>query len=199
MRFVIEGEKGKAICNSCGVTTITYSLRNVNFSDKSGTVKDILSGVCDKCHEVITIPAQSTAKIKSEYNRVRKPLEVRVPAHYIDILNIACQKIDSNLDESFFKALVIFYIHDLSTGKISINGFDKLLNSNIAKAKLSKRLSFKITERTENDFGKLIYLLGIKSKSEIIKGIILKINEDIVQPKHPKHLSKLKTLATDFC
>ncbi len=199
MRFVIEGEKGKAICNSCGVTTITYSLRDVDFSDKSGTVKDILSGVCDKCYEVITIPAQSTARIKSEYNRVRKPLEVRVPAHYIDILNLACQKIDSNLDESFFRALVIFYIHDLSTGKISIKGFEKLLDSSISKAKLSKRLSFKITQKTENDFIKLIYLLGIKSKSEIIKGIILKINEDIVQPRHPKHLTKLKTLATAFC
>lgn len=199
MRFVIEGEKGKAICNSCGVTTITYSLRNVDFSDKSGTVKDILAGVCDRCNEVVSIPAQSTAKIKAEYNRVRKPLEVRVPAHYIDILNLACQKIDSNLDESFFKALVIFYIHDLSTGKISVKDFEKLLDSNIAKAKLSKRLSFKISEKTEKDFIKLISLLGIKSKSEIIKGIILKINEDIVQPKHPKYLSKLKTLATAFC
>lgn len=73
MRFVKEGEKSKALCNSCGVTEITYLLKNVDFSDKSGTIKDILVGVCDKCDEIITIPAQSTAQIKSEYNKIRKP------------------------------------------------------------------------------------------------------------------------------
>ncbi len=198
MRFVKEGEKGKAICNLCGVTTITYSLRNVDFSDKSGTVKDILTGVCDNCKEVISIPAQSTAKIKAEYNKVRKSIEVRVPAHFIDILDIACQKIDKNLDESFFRAIVMFYIHSLNSGDIIAKDIKKLLSSDFAKAKSSKRLSFKITEKTEKEFINLIYLLGLKNKSDIIKGIILKINEDIVQPKHPKHLNKLKSIASAF-
>lgn len=198
MRFVKEGEKGKAICNSCGLTTTTYLLRDVDFSDKSGTVKGILAGVCDVCNEVIVIPAQSTAKIKTEYNKVRKSIEVRVPAHYVDILDMACQKIDSNLDESFFKALVIYYIHSLNMMKFPAKDFEKLLNSDIAKAKSSKRLSFKITEKTEKEFISLISSLGLKNKSDIIKGIILKINEDIVQPKQPKHLNKLKSLATAF-
>lgn len=198
MRFVKEGEKSKAICDSCGLTEITYLLRNVDFNDKSGVVKDILVGVCGKCEEIISIPAQSTAQIKSEYNKIRKPVEVRVPAHYIDILNLACQKIDSNLDESFFKTLVVFYIHYLSKGKINSSDFQDLLNSDIAKAKSSKRLSFKITETTEKEFNSFFSISGLKSKSDIIKGIILKINEDIVQPKQPKYINKLKVLATAF-
>lgn len=72
MRFIKE--KGKGICNSCGVTTTTYLLRDIDFSDKSEKVKDIFVGVCDTCNEIISIPAQSTAKIKAEYNKTRKPL-----------------------------------------------------------------------------------------------------------------------------
>jgi hypothetical protein len=198
MRFVKEGEKSKAVCDNCGLTTITYALRDLDFSDKSGTVKDVLAGVCDTCNEVIVIPAQSTPQIKTEYNKVRKSIEIRVPAHYVDILNQACQKIDSNLDESFFKVLVIFYIHSLSLGEISAKDIEKLLKSDIAKAKSSKRLSFKITQKTEKDFVNLISMFGLKSKSDVVKGIILKINEDIVQPKQPKYLNKLKSLATAF-
>lgn len=199
MRFVKEGEKGKAICNSCGLTNTTYLLRDLPFSDNSGTVKDILAGVCDICNEVVSIPAQSTAKIKAEYNKTRKPLEVRVPAHYIDILILASQKIDKELDESFFKTLVTFYVHKLMKKTTDKATFETLLNSELAKAKSSKRLSFKLTERTEKELSYLISSIGIKNKSELIKGIILKINEDIVQPKTPKYFNELKNLATAFC
>ena len=64
-RVVKEGDKGRAICNSCGLTIITYALRDVDFSDKSGTARGIIAGVCDNCKEVISIPAQSTTKIKT--------------------------------------------------------------------------------------------------------------------------------------
>lgn len=66
MKFINEWDKGKAICSSCVLTTTTYLLRNLDFSDKSWVAKDILSGVCDTCNQVITIPSQSTEKIKSE-------------------------------------------------------------------------------------------------------------------------------------
>ncbi|MFN8672916.1 MAG: hypothetical protein U0457_12645 [Candidatus Sericytochromatia bacterium] len=199
MRFVKENDKGKAVCSSCGLTTITYLLKDVPFSNKSGTVKNILAGVCDKCNEVITIPAQSTAAIKSEYNKTRKPLEIRVPAHYIDILNLACQKIDKDLDESFFKPLLTFYVHGLKKENCIKLDAKILLNSDLAKAKSSKRLSFKLSNKTEKELMELVDYLKIKNKSELIKAIILKINEDIVQSKKPKNFTELKNLAYAFC
>lgn len=68
MRVIKEGDKGKAICHKCGITTTTYNLRDVDFSDNCGIVKNIIASVCDKCNEVVSIPRQSVPKIKNEYN-----------------------------------------------------------------------------------------------------------------------------------
>jgi len=198
MKFVKEGEKGKAICNSCGLTDITYLLRDVDFNDNSGTVKDILVGVCDKCHAIISIPAQSTAKIKKEYDKTRKSLEVRLPAHYLDILAFASQKIDKSLDESFYKALIIFYIHQLKEEKHSKEYFEHLLNSELAKAKSSKRLSFKLSERNQKEFNEIIFSNGIKNISELIKIVILKINDDIIRLNKKKEINTLRNFANIF-
>lgn len=199
MIFIKEGEKGKALCENCGLTTTTYKLTNLNFNDNSGTVKDLLAGVCDTCNHVVTIPAQSTSQIKLEYNKVRKAIELRVPAHYIDILSFACTKIDSNLDEGFFKILILFYINYLNKNTINDYEFKRLLNSNIAKAKASKRISIKISEKSYIEFNKLFSKSGLKNKSDMIRSIILKINEDIIQAKKPKHIEELKTLASVYC
>lgn len=67
-----EGDKRHVICHNCGKSEATYLLRNVDFSDKSGTVENILSAVCDKCNEVVSIPAQSTTAIKATLDRMNK-------------------------------------------------------------------------------------------------------------------------------
>lgn len=60
------GDKGRAVCSFCkGLVNITYKLRNVNLSEDSGTVKNVLAGVCDNCHKVVSIPSQEAYKIKA--------------------------------------------------------------------------------------------------------------------------------------
>jgi hypothetical protein len=198
MRVVKEGDKGKAVCEFCGLSTTTYALRDVDFSDKRGTVKNIIVGVCDKCGGVASIPSQSVPQIKSEYNKTLKPLETRVPAHFIDILNLAIKKIDKDLDEKFSKTLFLYYLHNFSTGKFSDKNVSKLLESEISKAKLSKRFSIKISKKTEREIDVFITHSGLKSKSDLVKVIILTINNDIVQAPLPKHLSELKKLAAVY-
>jgi len=198
MRVLKEGDKGKAICEVCGLTTTTYALRDVDFSDKRGTVKNIIVGVCDKCKKVASIPSQSVPQIKSEYNKTLKPLETRVPAHFIDILNLAIKKIDNDLDENFAKILFLYYLHNFSTGKFSDKNISNLLDTEIAKAKSSKRFSIKINKRTEREIEIFIAHSGLKNKTDLVKIIILTINNDIVQSPLPKHLSELKKLAAIY-
>ncbi len=198
MRVVKEGDKGRAVCEFCGLTTTTYALRDVDFSDKRGTVKNIIVGVCDNCMGVASIPSQSVPQIKSEYNKTLKPLETRVPAHFIDILNIAVKRIDNELDEGFCKPLFLYYLHNFSNGTFSDKNLPELLNSEIAKAKSSKRFSIKISEKTEKEIEYFINHSGLKSKSDLVKVVILKINSDIVQPLKPKYMNELKSLAAVY-
>lgn len=196
MRLVKEEDKGKAVCSNCGLSNITYRLRDVDFSDKRGTVKNILVGVCDNCGQIVSIPKQSMPLIKSEYNKTLKPLETRVPAHFIDILNIAVKIIDVDLDETFTKQLFLYYLHNLNKGKkYNTSQISKLLNSEIAQAKSSKRFSIKISDKTEKEIEHYVSFWGLKSKSDLVKIIILNIYNDIVEPSEPMHLDELKSIA----
>ncbi|EPY9613438.1 hypothetical protein ACXH30_001235 [Enterobacter cloacae] len=198
MRIVKEGDKRQVICHNCGRSEATYLLRDVDFDDNSGTVKNILAAVCDKCHEVVSIPAQSTPKIKAEYKKTKAPLEVRVPAHYLDVLNIATQKINPELDESFNRYLVLYYIHALSTGHYTQQGLSDLLIADFAKAKASKRLSMRVNASQLAALNSIMSAQHLKKNTDVIKAVILKINEDIVQNKGPEKLTELRNVAAAY-
>lgn len=198
MRIVKEGDKRQVICHNCGRSETTYLLRDVDFDDNSGTVKNILAAVCDKCHEVVSIPAQSTPKIKAEYKKTKAPLEVRVPAHYLDVLNIATQKINPELDESFNRYLVLYYIHALSTGHYAQQGLSDLLIADFAKAKASKRLSMRVNASQLAALNSIMSAQHLKKNTDVIKAVILKINEDIVQNKGPEKLTELRNVAAAY-
>lgn len=198
MKIVKEGDKRQVVCPSCGLSNATYLLRDIDFSDGSGTVKNVLAGVCDVCSEIVSIPKQSTATVQAEYNKIKTPVDLRVPAHYLDILRLASLKIDPTLTDSFNKPLMLYYLHALSSGRYSAQNLAALLNSDLAKAKASKRLSLKLNDKSLLEIEALMVSQGLKSNSEVFKSLILKINEDIVQPKTPKHLSELQNFAAAF-
>lgn len=198
MKIVKEGDKRQVVCPNCGLTHATYTLQDIHFSDQSGTVKNVLAAVCDTCNTVVSIPKQSTAKVRAEYNKSRTPVDVRLPAHYLDILTLAAQRIDPSLTDNFNKPLVLYYLHALSSGRYSAVNLNLLLNSEIAKAKASKRFSVKVNENSLKEIKALMETQGLKNNTDVFKTVILKINEDIVQPKNPKNLPELQSFAAAF-
>lgn len=198
MKIVKEGDKKQVICPSCGLSNATYQLRDIDFSDQSGTVKNVLASVCDSCHQVVSIPKQSTAKVRAEYNKVKTPVDLRIPAHFLDILTLASLKIDPTLTESFNKPLVLYYLHALSSGRYPAQNLSQLLKTDAAKAKASKRLSLKLNTKTMSEVETLMQVQGLKSNTEVFRSLILKINEDIVQTDKPKHLNELQNFAAAF-
>ncbi|MBP2167344.1 hypothetical protein J2125_000536 [Erwinia toletana] len=198
MRIVKEGDTRKVLCHQCGQSTATYRLRDVNFSDGSGMVKNILAGVCDQCDEVVSIPAQCTPQIKTAFEQRKLPLEVRVPAHYLDILNVATQKIDASLNEDFNKALILYYLHALTTGHYPQTQLKMLLSSDLADAKSSKRISMKVSQRQLEELNAIMQQQSMKKNSDVVKAVILKIHEDIIQEKNLAVLPELRGVAAAF-
>lgn len=65
MKIVKEGDKRQVVCSTCGLTQATYTLTDIDFSDGSGSVKNVLAGVCDHCQQVVSLPKQSTESVAS--------------------------------------------------------------------------------------------------------------------------------------
>ncbi|ROR14554.1 hypothetical protein [Erwinia sp. JUb26] len=199
MKIVKEGDTRNVLCHNCGKSTATYLLRDVDFSDRSGTVKNILAAVCHGCQQVVSIPAQCTPQIKHTFDQTRQPLEVRIPAHFLDILSLATQKIDDSLSEEFSKTLILYYLHALTSGRCMQDELKSLLSTELAQAKASKRLSMKITQRQMAALTTLMQQQNLSKISDVVKAVILKINQDLVQGKNLSGLAELRNVAAAFC
>ena len=193
MKILKVGDKEKAICNTCqALTAVTYQLRDVPFSDQGGVVKDVLVGVCDDCDTVAVLPYQSTHKVKQQLAKQRASLEIRVPAHMLDILGLASAELGGNSDFSY--SILKFYLHALSSGQLSAKDMDKFLLTDLAKGKAQKRLSLK-GKNVIHDVQLLKQLVHIDSTSDLIKSVVLKINDDILVNKNAKPIKLLKSFA----
>lgn len=192
MNIVKVGDSQKAACGECqSFQPVTFALRDVPFSDDSGLVKNVLVGVCDTCDAVAVLPHQSTPAVQKQLQVQRKALESRVPAHMIDILNLASTALSGGTE--FVQSLVKYYIYALAVGDMSLEGFTESLKHDLAQGKAQKRLSLKgrkVGEQVET----LKALTELSSTTDIIKGIVLKIHQDVLVNKDEDTLCRLRSI-----
>ncbi|MCP4179143.1 MAG: hypothetical protein GY756_15390, partial [bacterium] len=122
-----------------------------------------------------------------------RPVEVRIPNHFRDILNvISCDFIGSNT--SFAPHILKYYIYGLSKNKISSRKLPSYLNSDLAKGVADKRISLK-----GRDIISHIDILKTTTKidktTDIIKSVILKTKYDILDNNRQKPIKALKGIA----
>jgi len=179
MKIFKEGDTQTAICNHCGQIKGHYALRNLISIETDIMIKNILALVCNNCGATVATPAQSTPAIKYGLS-IKHAIEVRIPAHFVDILNLAVQKIDPGLNENFYKTIMLYYIQLFHSQKKNGHELKSFLNLDIAKAKASKRLSLKINGKQHAVFQEILEKYGFSQQSDFIKMIIIAIYYDIL-------------------
>ena len=196
MKIYKVGDKQKAVCESCqSLTDATFMLRDVPCSDGSGTVKNVLAGVCDSCNEVVLIPHQSTPAIKKQLDTQKKAVETRVPAHMVDMLNLASMELGGSTD--FSNALIKYYLHNLSEQKTSVKGLIKYLESDLAKGVAQKRISLK-GRQVSKEIDNIKFKTSIGSTTDVLKAVVLKINDDVFVHPKTQLINSLKGVAAAF-
>ncbi len=192
MKILKVGDTKKAACNTCeSFQNVTFQLRNTPFSDGSGIVKNVLVGVCNACDSVVVLPHQSTPAVKKQLEKQRKSLESRVPAHMIDILNLASDKLGGSTE--FVPHIMKYYIHALSNNEISSNNISRYLKSDLAKGIAQKRISLK-GRHLEEELILLKKLIKVESTTDLLKIVVLKINDDLLINERPKPMRQLKNI-----
>lgn len=192
MKIFKVGDSLKAACENCkSFENATFQLRDVPFSDGRGIVKQVLVGVCDKCDSVTVLPHQSTPLVKRQLEKRRRPIESRLPAHLIDILNLVTLEIGCSID--FVPNLMKYYIHSLASNQKSARTISRFLKSDLASGKAEKRLSLKGSQ-IYDEINSLKLLLNIENTTDLMKGIILKINDDVLVKQRVKPIEELRNI-----
>lgn len=192
MNILKVGDKKRVACSNCkSFQAVTFKLKDAPFSDGSGIVKNVLVGVCDSCSSVVVLPHQSTPAVKKQLETQRKSLESRVPAHMIDILNLVSDELGGGPES--ISSIMKFYIYLLSSEVVSPRNISRYLKSDLAKGKAQKRISLK-GRRLEGDFLRLKEITKITNTTDLIKSVVLKINDDILVNKRKKPITQLKNI-----
>ena len=192
MKIFKVGESQQAACDKCqSFENATFQLRDVPFSDGDGIVKNVLVGICDKCDSVTVLPHQSTPSVKKQLEQQRRPIESRIPAHMIDILNLVTLEIGGSTD--FVPNLMKYYIHALASNEKTAGTISHYLKSDLATGKADKRLSLK-GRQIYDEVASLKSLSHIDNTTDLMKGIILKINDDVLVKRKVKSIQQLKNI-----
>jgi hypothetical protein len=207
MKLYQPGDTSKAICPHCGkLVTTTFAYRDVPFDDGSGTVKGILSAVCDECDAVVAIPAQSTPAIRRAREVAEIALEVSIPAPEVEILDAAAYRIDPTATTRFRKTLFAFYLQRLRQDEQRADAlrrsFEAWQTSRAERNKRvtsriripNRRLSFKISARTDDDVRWVMAASGM-NRTDTVRSIVMEIEKDLLAPKAPRDLRHLQDIA----
>lgn len=197
MKIRFAGEKSKAMCENCGLVSTTFAYRDVPLAQSGKIVKDILVGVCDQCSSVLSTPAQSTSAIRAEREREQISIEAVLPSPYIEVLDLACQKISTKASQEMRKRLLLFYVHQYATGELdwkdasqAYRDFLPLIPKDIALPK--KRISLRVSRKMADEFDGVV-IAANQSKTSTLKFIIAAIKTDVLDKN--SELKALKTMA----
>lgn len=195
MKIYFSGDKSKAICPCCGLVDTTFKYRDVFLTETKKTVEKILVGVCDKCNQTVSTPAQSTPAIKAVREAATESIEAQLPSPYLEVLDLACYKINPDAAHEMRKRLVLFYIHKYATQEFALKksiqahiDFSKKISVDSPK----KRFSMKVSKKSALEFNKLVSALN-KTKTETLKSILAEIKVDILDGE--KFLPELRVLS----
>lgn len=190
MKIHKVGEKLKGGCDHCKkLVTTTFQLRNVPVKS-GGVVDNLLCSCCDHCGNVVSIPHQSVPRIKELLDSRRCSVEVRLPRHLVDILVLAVDRLTGSEPDRLKDTLIRYYINLAHNEKAMVKTIQKFAQSNLVDGETDSRLSLKVNSIIQTQFNELCSLTGL-SKSLFIKGLILQINDDILQKKKKARINEL--------
>lgn len=196
MKIFKVGETLKAVCESCrSIVNATFALRDVPVNDGHGIVKNVLVGVCGECDCIVLVPQQSVPAITKQLDAKRRAVETRVPAHMVDILNLASSALGANAD--FSSTLIKHYIHRLSHEENAVDNLVAYLESDLATGHAQKRISIK-GRLVLDDLNTLKRRTHLENTTDVLKAVVLKINDDVLITRKPSVLNELRTVAAAF-
>jgi hypothetical protein len=191
-----EGDASKGPCNKCKMLVST-TFRYAPYDFKGHSIPDILQGFCDTCGAPVSIPHQSSFKIKEFRERVSHQVEVRVPSHYTDIL-IAIGTVHKVSKKPNFLCRIVAEHYLLKAnrpdGLMIRRRIVDALKDALSEGKSKDRLSCVFPDTTYNA------LMSIseeekRSSSTIVKGIIVAAKHDLLDNSNSKFAKEFEELA----
>lgn len=193
MRIIEEGARGVALAAERGKVPVVFEYRDLTL-DSGVVVKDILVGVDEETGEVLTIPAQSTPRIKLARQVAKnETFSVRIPLELNDVLWGVSYELGAN-PTKFNAALIRFYLHEATDSRTMARRLKKLSTSDLAVKASKARLTLRSDSDLLNRVKQVEEREGV-SRSDLVRGAILAMKEDVFDKPSKGRLAQLRAIA----
>jgi len=193
MKILREGDRGVAIAPARGRVPVVYRYQNLEL-DSGVVVRDVLVGVDEETGEVLSIPAQSTPKIKSARQKSKEEtFSVRIPCELDDILWLVSDEFGAN-PSKFGPALIRYYLNEASENASLARRLKRLSSEGLAQRKCASKLTLRSDQiflRRINEVGKRQHA----SRSDLVRGAVVAAKEDVFGGKAKRRLKQLRAIA----
>lgn len=182
MKLLKESDRGDGVCRSCEALVETeYRRRPVYLEESDVEVEDVLVGVCIQCDETVTIPAQSSPRLKEAREGKEEVLQARLPKHLEDALHLIADRYEAN-EQMFAPALVRFYLNEMARSPRFARRVARLAKSDVVRGGSTRRRSFRLSDNLYERAWDKAREAGIDTRTDMVKGAVAAAVEDLLEP-----------------
>lgn len=196
MRILREGERERALCPVCEAwRTTVFEYQTVRLEDSNVAVEGVLIGVCETCGEAVSIPPQSTPRLR-EARTARKEhtLEARIPRHLDDVVFVISEKLDVS-PTALRGTIIRYYLDEIRRKPDTARRVERLARSELAGGACDTRISVRVDVDIWEAAWHVARGAGLRSQADVIRGALVAAKEDLIDGRAKGRRRDLERLA----
>ena len=195
MRVLQAGDTGTAICPLCEThVRIRYEYRPFRLEETGVEVDHVLVGVCQDCGDTVTVPAQSTPRLKAARRKKEETIEARVPRPLEDLIYAVAEKVGTSAEE-FRSQLVRYYLLEVAEKAETARRVGRLAASDLARARKEARISVRVDPSLLERAMEAAAEQGVQTQSDLVRGLVLAGAEDVLEGRASRRRRELEKIA----
>lgn len=195
MKILREGDRGYALAPERGRVESVYEYRTVELERSKATVRNVLVGVDTETGEVLTVPAQSTPKLKAVREAKKaEVMSVRMPRELDDVLHLVADRYRV-APRQFAPAVIRYYLTLARVDAGMARRLNTLSRSRLATGRCRKDLRLRVPPELLAWLRDVAVATGGATRSAMVRGAIVAAKEDVLDDRARKRQRHLEAIA----
>lgn len=195
MKILREGDRGFAVAPGRGLVEVVYEYRSIELEESGVTVGNVLVGADAETGEVLTIPAQSTPRLKAARDsRKETVMSVRLPRELDDVLRLVAEHYRAE-PEAFTPALIRYYLTGATRSESLARRLGRLSRDRLARGRMQENLRLRVRRDLNETVGQIASRTEGVNKSDLVRGAIVAAKQDVLEGRARKRRRELEAVA----
>ncbi len=195
MKILREGDRGYALAPERGRVEIVYEYRTIELERSKATVRNVLVGVDTETGEVLTVPAQSTPKLKAAREAKKEEvMSVRMPRELDDVLHLVADRYRV-APRQFAPAVIRYYLTLARVDAGMARRLNTLSRSRLATGRCRKDLRLRVPPKLLAWLRDIAVTTEGATRSAMVRGAIVAAKEDVLDDRARQRQRHLEAIA----